>query len=395
MSNQDPALLAAIQAHKGGHLEEAAAGYRQILQSDPNNPDALNFLGMLCCQGGDATAGEELLRRAVEADPGNPHAWLNLGTALMVRKNPQEASAAFRKATELAPNLPMAWYNLGVCLGRCKEPREAASSLHRALQLEPGHLPAYAALANALHRLGEYTEAAEVYREWLKYEPNNHGARHLLAAVSQHAVPVRADERYVRQMFDDFADEFDENLHNLGYRAPQWVAERLTGAVGASGGIEILDAGCGTGLCAPLLRPLARRLVGVDLSPNMVEKARERGGYDELVVGDLSQAMRERPGSFDAVVSADTLVYFGALEEPLAAARACLRERGLIVFSVEQLAGSEPYHLEQHGRYSHSESYLRRVLEGAGFDEVSFEVRTLRRERGADVAGYVTLARAR
>jgi predicted TPR repeat methyltransferase len=395
MTSEPLSLQDAIAAHKGGRLDEAAAGYRRILESEPRNPDALNFFGMLCCQGGDPTAGEELLRRAVEADPSNPHAWLNLGTALMVRKNPEGASTAFRKATELAPELPIAWYNLGVCLGRCKEPREAASSLHRALKLQPGHPPAYAALANVLHRLGEYTEAAEIYREWLKYEPNNHGARHLLAAVSQHEVPSRADERYVRQMFDDFADEFDENLNNLGYRAPEWVAARLANAVEARGGLEILDAGCGTGLCAPLLRPLARRLVGIDLSSNMVEKARQRGGYDELVVADLSQAMRERPDSFDAVVSADTLVYFGALEEPLAAARLCLREGGLIVFSVEQLIGSEQYHLEQHGRYSHSESYLRAALEGAGFGEVTFEVRTLRSERGAEVAGYVVLARAK
>ncbi len=391
-------LQTAIEAHKGGRLLEAEAAYRRILRDDPKNADALNFLGMLKCQTGQSREGTGFLQRSVEADATNPHAWLNLGNALLVGGDKERSLAAFEKATQLAPKLPIAWFNYGVCLGRCQQPDKAASALHQALRLEPGYIPAYISLATLLHYLGNYTEAAEVYREWLAHDPGNPMATHLLAAATGQGTPTRANDEYVRQLFDDFASSFEENLTALKYRAPELIAERLRQETGDAGGLEILDAGCGTGWCGPLLRSLARRLVGVDLSTAMVEKARDKGAYDELVVQELSQFMHEHPNSFDVVASADTLVYFGSLEEPFAAARRCLRERGILVFTVERLDPAvcgDPYRLETHGRYSHSEAYVRHCLAQAGFGDITAQGQTLRRERGADVSGHVVLAHAK
>jgi predicted TPR repeat methyltransferase len=394
-------LQSAIAEHKAGRLSDAEAAYRRVLQDQPGNPDALNFLGMLRCQAGDPVEAEGLLRRSTEAEPSNPHAWLNLGNVLVILGKQEEARAAFTRATELAPDLAMAWFNLGVCLGRCKRPLEAASALHRALKIEPGYLPAYEYLGHVLYRLGNFAEAAELYREWLVYDPDNPIARHMLAATSGQGAPSRAADEYVRQVFDGFADSFDERLASLRYRAPQLVAQRLERDASGDAPLEILDAGCGTGLCGPLLAPLARRLVGVDLSVAMIEKARARGVYAELVPGELCAFMRTRPAAFDVVVSADTLVYFGALEEPLRAARRCLRAGGRLIFTVERLdPGREPasgkpsYRLEPHGRYSHSEGYVRALLEEAGFGAISIETGVLRWERGAEVAGLIVLAGA-
>ncbi len=390
-----------MEAHKGGRFLDAEAAYRRVLQDHPGDPDALNFLGMLQCQIGQPAEAEVFLRRSVDAEPSNPHAWLNLGNVLVTLHRDEEARSAFVRATELAPNLAMAWFNLGVCLGRCKQPSEAASALHRALKIEPGHIPAYESLAVVLHRLGNYTEAAEVFREWLAHDPGNPMALHMLAAVSGATTPSRAADGYVRVLFDDFAASFDENLTSLQYRAPQLLAERLGREAAGHAPLDILDAGCGTGLCGPLVRPLARTLAGVDLSAGMIEKARARSGYDELVVEELCVFMSSRPGHFDVVISADTLVYFGALEEPLQAARRCLRSGGLLLFTVEQGdpgadsgARERSYRLETHGRYSHTEAYVRAVLAAAGFGGVSIEGGVLRRERGSDVLGLVVLARA-
>jgi predicted TPR repeat methyltransferase len=394
-------LQRAIEAHKGGHLVEAEATYRRVLRQRPDDPDALNFLGMLRCQAGDAAQAAELLQRSVDADPSNPHAWVNLGNVLVVLSRHEEAKVAFTRATGLAPNFAMAWFNLGVCLVRCKQPLEAASALHRALKIEPGHIPAYEYLAVVLHRLGNYAEAAEVFREWLAHDPGNPMALHMLAATTGSEAPSRATDGYVRDLFDDFASSFDENLTSLKYRAPQLIAERLGREAGGGIPLDILDAGCGTGLCGPLVRPLARTLVGVDLSAGMLEKARARGGYDELIVEELCAFMNARSGHFDVVISADTLVYFGALEEPLQGARCCLRRSGLLIFTVERGdpgqesgAGRRSYHLETHGRYSHSEDYVCATLAAAGFSGISVERGALRRERGSDVAGLIVLARA-
>ncbi len=157
----------------------------------------------------------------------------------------------------------------------------------------------------------------------------------------------------------------------------------------------ILDAGCGTGLCGPLVRSLCRSLVGVDLSSKMLARAQSRGCYDELVAAELVAFMRSRAGAFDAIVCADTLVYFGPLEEPLSAAREALRGGGPLVFTVEALATGEPadHKLELSGRYAHGERYLRRVLAGAGFVVGSLSHVTLREERSEGVVGYLVMAR--
>jgi predicted TPR repeat methyltransferase len=156
----------------------------------------------------------------------------------------------------------------------------------------------------------------------------------------------------------------------------------------------VLDAGCGTGLCGSLVRDLCRTLIGVDLSTKMLAHAQQRGCYDELQTAELGAFMRSRPRAFDAIVCADTLVYFGDLAEPLAAAHAALRERAPLVFTVEALLGKVAEHqLEISGRYSHSDDYLQRVLRESGFDGTSIQSRTLREERGTGVAGYVVVAR--
>jgi len=397
MAGEPTSLQTAIEAHKGGRLVEAEAAYRSILRRQPNNPDALNFLGMLTCQTGNPQAAADLLQRSVEADPSNPHAWLNLGNVLLLNGDKERARSSFEKATQLAPDLPMAWFNLGVCLGRCRLPDEAASALHEALKLEPGYVPAYISLATLLHYLGNYSEAAEVYREWLAHDPGNPMATHLLAAATGENAPERANDEYVRQLFDDFATSFDENLTALKYRAPELIAERLGREVASDGSRDILDAGCGTGWCGPLLRGFARRLVGVDLSKVMVDQARVRAVYDELVVEELTQFMRTRPNTFDVVASADTLVYFGSLDEPLEAARHCLRKGGILVFTVERLdprVSSATYRLETHGRYSHCEAYVRDAVSRAGFMTITSETQVLRRERGQDVVGLLVACRA-
>ena len=121
----------------------------------------------------------------------------------------------------------------------------------------------------------------------------------------------------------------------------------------ASNELDVLDAGCGTGLCGPLLAPYARRLVGVDLSERMLAQARAREVYDELVKGELTDYLRASAGMFDAIVSADTLVYFGPLEEVVEAAERALRPGGHVVFTVEEQPESG-YSLSVNGRYRHA-----------------------------------------
>ncbi len=135
----------------------------------------------------------------------------------------------------------------------------------------------------------------------------------------------------MQALFDQSAKSFDADVSRLGYRAPGLVVETLARLVVGEQFATLLDAGCGTGLCGPLVRSVCERLIGVDLSSQMIERARQRSCYDELHVAELVTFTRDRKNSFDAIVCADTLVYFGALDEPLRAMNQSLRAGGLLL----------------------------------------------------------------
>jgi len=132
----------------------------------------------------------------------------------------------------------------------------------------------------------------------------------------------------------------------------------------------------------------------------MLRKARARQAdagplYDELCEAELTAFMRARPRAYDLIVSADTLVYFGALTEVLQAAAGALRPRGLLVFTVERTADDPAagFRLNPHGRYSHAESYLRATLGAAGFAPPTIDRAVLRQENKVPVQGFVVTSR--
>jgi predicted TPR repeat methyltransferase len=219
----------------------------------------------------------------------------------------------------------------------------------------------------------------------------------MLAAAGGAVPPARASDGYVRDVFDDFADSFDQNLEQLKYEAPQLLHAALQrpGQLPRQSGLRILDLGCGTGLCGPLLRPWAARLVGVDLSPKMLSKAAARGVYDQLNCAELTQWLAEEPQPFDVVICADVLCYFGDLASALPRVRAVLTPGGSFTCSLEALqqpTAREPYRLLPHGRYQHDRGYVERTLAAAGFTSVSINEGTLRYERSEPVIGYIVMS---
>jgi predicted TPR repeat methyltransferase len=394
MPTPDEELRIAMAAHKAERFHEAEAGYLRVLEARPDHPKALYYLGLLQFHRGDTATAIQFVQRCLNIARTNGAAWNTLGGLFVAAGRKTEARDAYRCATAVAPAMAEGWYNYGVCLRDEGDAEGAIEALRASLARDPGYSRSYEALATVLYQVGRTQEAADVYREWAANEPHSAKARHMVAAVSQQEVPARAADDYVRELFDGAARSFDANLGKLNYRAPTLVVDALV-REGSGHLAGILDAGCGTGLCGPLLRPHCERLIGVDLSVQMIERARVRECYDDLVVAELSAFMQSRVGEFDAIVSADTLVYFGALEDPLNAARIALREQGVLVFTVEALPAAAPhdYRLEAHGRYAHSEPYVRNALAAAGFIATGFEAATLREESGEPVSGAVVTAR--
>ncbi len=395
MSTPEELLRQALAAHKAGRLTEAEAGYRRLLRKRPADPAALQLLSLLHFHRGEHGAAIEYLRESLARRTENPRGWNDLGGMLVAAGRVPEAKSAYRRATQIAPHLAEGWYNLAVCQRKDGEVDAAIDNLRQALAQEPGYTRAYDALATLLYQLGRTSEVAEVYRRWHEQFPQDPRARHMAAATSGQNIPSRAPDDYVQQLFDTAAAGFDANLETLRYQAPVLTATALAHWAPKLPLDAVLDAGCGTGLCGPHIRGCCRHLTGIDLSEKMIERARERGCYDDLAATELSAYMQVHREAFDAVICADTLVYFGPLAEPLKAAHNTLRDSGLLIFTVEAASGAQPpeHRLEAHGRYTHSESYLRQALPDCGFELLSLTREALRQERDQDVLGYLIVAR--
>jgi predicted TPR repeat methyltransferase len=156
--------------------------------------------------------------------------------------------------------------------------------------------------------------------------------------------------------------------------------------------LDVLDAGCGTGLCGAIVAPFARRLIGVDLSKGMLAHAKDKNVYHALTKAELTEYLCDNSGAFDLVVSADALVYFGDLKEVIAALAKALRPNGLAVFTLEHaVADGVDYRLERHGRYTHARAYVERLLACACLQSKIIQAE-LRTEAGAPVPGLVIRA---
>jgi predicted TPR repeat methyltransferase len=424
----DKALALAIRSHRNGQAAAALELYSRILAVHPDHPDALHYLGVLCHQLGKSADAVTLIRKAIAIDPQYADAYNNLGNVLKEQGQLEAALTAYRQTIALRPNHADAHNNLGTVLNAQGHLDEAVAAYEKAIALQAKHADAYLNLGNvykrqgkvdatiqaylktislrryhsdayrnlgaALYCEGRMAEASTVYRKWLSYEPKHPVALHMLAACSGENVPLRASNQYIQAIFNRFAASFDSQLQKLDYRAPALVAAVVARELPPPPQqCVVLDAGCGTGLCGPLLRPYARRLVGVDLSPGMLEKARERGVYDELARAELTEYMSGCLAAYDVIVSADVLVYFGELGPAFSAAATALRPGGRFIFSVERAADDgDGFHINPHGRYSHTEAYLRRTLEAARLAVRSVDAVVLRQERKEPVHGLLVLA---
>lgn len=426
----EEAVWIAILLQKNEQLAEAEELYHRIFEVAPNHPEALHYAGVLAHQQGRSVEAIALIEKslrlvpdhadchsnlgivlqaqgrldaaiasyqcAISLNPVHANAHSNLGVLLRATGKPGEAEAAYRKAIRADPGHIDAYTNLGILLTSLKRNEEAVACFCKVITLRPKHREARKLLALAHCTIGENDKAVRIFEEWLHEEPEDPIARHMLAACTGRDVPARASDGFVAETFDNFAASFESKLAKLSYRAPALVAAILEDSGHRpSKGLDVLDAGCGTGLCGSLVAPYARRLTGVDLSAGMLARAKEKNVYDALVKGELTEYLRNIEEAFDLIVSADTLVYFGDLEDVVAAAAGALRPDGLMIFTLEHGVGGAAipdYRLELHGRYSHSRGYVERLLTAAGLVSAIAHAE-LRMESGAPVAGLVIRAR--
>jgi predicted TPR repeat methyltransferase len=449
-------LQRAMAFHRAGNLVEAERLYRQICAVDPHNVDSLHYLGVLAGQAGRNDIAIDLIGRAVALKPDYAEAHNNLGNAFATQGRTDEAVrhyaralalcpdyvdahvrlgnilneqgqldeavAHYRRALALSPSSPETHYRLGNVLRKQRREGEATACYQRALAIRPDHADSWLALGNvfeqaqrhddalaayskapdlaeawlgrarALKRLNRPEEAVVAYRQALAMGGDPEVIRFFLASLGAELPPAAAPKRLISSVYDQHSEDYDQHMvGTLKYRIPEFLFDTIMRFI-PSRNLDILDLGCGTGLLGARVHPLARTLTGVDISSKMLEIARQREIYDDLVCGELIEVLQTQTQEFDLTVAADVLVYFGDLSMVFREVRGRLRAGGLFGFSVEA-SEEQDFVLRVTLRYAHSATYLREVSQNHGFVLESIESKVLRYENGNDVVGHIVVLR--
>lgn len=343
--------------------------------------------GFACLEARDFAGARRLLERASELAPDDAHIHYRLGLLYGDLRDFAQALACFDQALRLDGTHYRALNNRGSALQMLGRWAEAEAAFRQALAMAPATPQPYLNLGHLLEERGRLGEAAATYRAAIARNVEPPVFNHHLAALEGTTTP-RAPDAWVIATFDNFAPTFEAHLRDLGYDVPRRLADLVLQHEPADR--EILDLGCGTGLCGAALASKRRHLVGVDLSPAMLEQARGRAIYDELACAEAHDWLARCEASrFDLVIAADVLIYIGALEELFAHVHRVLRPGGAFAFSTEERAGA-PFTLQGTGRYAQSEEYVRNVA-GPAMRVVRADPAVIRMESGIPVAGRLWL----
>jgi len=254
------------------------------------NVQAQKNQGMALLHSGRFPEAGKLFTEICRISPGDAEAWFMLCAINGTLGHMAEAIRCGRQAVVIRPDYVDAHYNLGQAYKRLNDWREAEQSFRHCVQFKPDYAEAWDNLGYVLQEQGMAAEAIRCYQEALRLRPDFSGTRYLLSALGGAEAPAQAPAEYVRGLFDGYAGHFDTHLGKvLECRIPDYLNQAVRQAIPTDRrGLNVLDLGCGTGLCGALVRDLAHVLVGVDLSPQMIEVARAKKIYDTLLVGDIT-----------------------------------------------------------------------------------------------------------
>jgi predicted TPR repeat methyltransferase len=282
---------------------------------------------------------------------------------LQVKGDLVAAEDLFVQATTLAPGFATAWFTLGEVREQLGDPAGAIVAFGHAQSSDAG-------------------------------DRNGAGLRLMRLGAATLATMTPC---YVTALFDQYAPRFDAALvGTLGYCGPAVLYDAVQAVCRTTERPmtfrHAIDLGCGTGLGAVAFAAVAGEIIGIDLSPRMIERAGATGLYAELEVAEIVEGLRRRPdASADLVLAADVVIYLHDLAPLLCEVARVLAQGGLLAFTAESHDGDGVV-LGAGLRYACSPDYLRGAVAAAGLSLRWLDAVSTRHEAGVAVPGFVAVA---
>lgn len=352
-------------------LKQEAQAKEILLESEslnPNNPEPKLCLADIFSRNNEFEEAEKRYKRLMEIDDKNYAVYSNYAEMLHRQKRLLEAMDIYRKAVIIFPSSADVSNNLGAVLRELEEYDEALGLFFNALALNPNLVEASVNIWETLVLLSKDNEqtAKDIADNWYKSYPDNQFAKYARSALR--GENIENNKIFTEKLFDNFADNYEMVMQNLDYTAPM-VIGRIAGHLEG----RIADLGCGSGLVGMVVKKAENYLIGVDISAKMLEKAKQKNIYNELIKSDIIDFLKDR-SDFNWVIAADVLGYIGKLDEFI---KNCKGKN--LIFSIEINRNTADYRLQSNGRFNHNPDYVEKLLIKYGFYDIykeEFELRT-------------------
>ena len=383
--------------YRQGKFDDALDWYTQAVAIEPDNKIAWINSANVCNTKKDYNFAYKSAKRALAIDADDSNALTLCGNSAIELEKYDEAKEIFLRLVENDSSDFWSYNSLSQIYEKTQDYEQALSTGLKAVELSGGDKKQQLNFGYMLYEISQNgaEETAQKYaQEWLDKYPRDPIVYHMANAVLRNGGIERASVSYVRAVFDEFAGDFENVLDGLAYKVPQLISEELVKVYGIAKKtkLQILDAGCGTGLCGPILKQYAGfwGLHGLDISAKMLEVAAEKKVYDKLINQDLEKYLSVTKNKYDLIVAADVLTYFGDLSKILSGCAIALHKKGRILFSITKNDIDESnYILHPSGRFLHTKSYIEKELSENGFSVLEIKENVLRLEGEKEVIGFL------
>ena len=380
LQSHEEYLLLTAELYLDCEKKHIAADYFQrVLAINPKSVTALINLANMEL---DSITAEKFYKKALDIEPDNIDAHINYANFLYQEKRLNESLEEYRQAVILDPKRSEISNNLGIIQKDLGEYDEALGLFLNALFKQPLCKEYTLNIAETLILLSQTdkNKAAKIAANWQQKMPDNIFACRLNEILNEKDSENTIN--YTRELFNQFAENFEQLMTKLNYQLPQKIADLLGEITGT-----IIDLGCGTGLIGAVLKNNNNKLIGVDISSAMLKQAKLKNIYDMLIEDDINNYCRQLPPA-NFVIAADVFGYIGKLDsiiEKVFPRNFC--------FSIAVDNTCKNYKLTNSGRYCHNSDYVKKLLHKAGYLNILEYQTQLRQEKGEPVQGIIFIAK--
>lgn len=394
--NADALVIKGNVFYQKHQIDDSLKAYLSAIETDSHHKIALINTANTYFELKDYEQSYHYIEQALKTDSYDKTALTIWGNSALELEKYDEGKEAFLRILEQDSSDAWAYNSLSRIFQKTEDNRRALAYGWKAVEVSGGNKDHHINFGYLLYEIGGNL-TLKYATEWLKKYGQDSVVNHMGNAILHNTKITRAEGEYVEEIFDAFADDFEDVLKGLNYRAPELISNEIKQLFEKQkiSKMSILDAGCGTGFCGEFLKKYARfkGLYGVDISEKMIKKAASKKVYDKLIKADLEKFFDENKKKFDLIVSADVFTYLGDLKKIIEGCFKSLSKNGRILFTVsENDIDDSDYYLHPSGRFLHHQKYIEKLLQNSGFEIIKISKEMLRQEGGKDVKGYVVNA---